>query len=99
MAYESGRTLQPIYLDSVTKGKYTRDEATGEIIGKIMANIKIDAAFIYGEQLMKPATEIFGDIIAERDRNFEGRYARQKTVISVSLSEFKRVLEAATGGE
>ena len=99
MARESAETVRPAYYDSVLKGKYTRDEETRQVIDKIIANVKIDAAWIYGSLWNKPATAVFSEPIDDGNRNFDACYSVQERIVPIILKEFKNNLEAATADE
>ncbi len=94
MACESYNSVKPVYYDSVLKGKYTRDDQTKQIMDTIANNVKLGPAWIYGELWGRPEGAMFGDLIDEGDKNFEGGYAAQEKIMKILLKEFNGKLEA-----
>ncbi len=94
MAYESYKTLQPVYYDIVLKGRYANDPQSRRMLDTITTNTKVDASWIYGIMVNQPAADVFRGPIYSGDKNFASKYASQERVMPKVLKSLKRTIEA-----
>ena len=93
MAYESYRSLHPIYYDRVLKGRYLSDPQSRRILDKIVTNITMDAAWIYGGILDVPAGQVMRSPIELELRAFASSYAKVERSLPMKMKLMKIALE------
>lgn len=94
MAYESYKSLQPTYYNTILKGRYANDPQSRKMLDIITTNVKIDAAWIYGRQLGQPAANVFRGPIYGGEKTFASKYERVSKTLPLMLKEMKRVISA-----
>lgn len=94
MAYESYKSLQPVYYDMVLKGRYANDPQSRQMLDTITTNTKVDTSWIYGRMLDLPAADVFRGPIYGGEKNFASRYASQERLLPKLLKILRREVEA-----
>ena len=74
---ESNRTVIPAYNDQALTYKYTRDEASAEMLEIIRQNICINFGYFYYDDLK--TGEWFRELLRNKNTNFASYYASNKT--------------------
>lgn len=64
MCAESYRTVMPAYFETAMKVKYTRDEASAQMLDMISEGIYLDISYVFGEKL-GGVVDIFRDLFAK----------------------------------
>ncbi|MBR5454076.1 MAG: hypothetical protein IKV54_08350 [Clostridia bacterium] len=93
MAYESYRSLQPIYYDMVLKGRYLSDPQSRRILDTIVTNITVDPAWIYGGILDVPAGKVLRNPIELEKKAFASSYANVERSLPAKMKLIKFSLE------
>ncbi|MBR6558907.1 MAG: hypothetical protein IKT70_07845 [Clostridia bacterium] len=93
MAYESYRSLHPVYYDKVLKGRYLSDPQSRRILDMIVTNVTMDPAWIYGGILGVPAAEVMRNPIELEKQNFASSYAKVERSLPQKMKIVKMALE------
>ena len=93
MAYESYRSLQPMYYDLVLKGRYANDPQSRAMLDMITTNIMVDSSYIYGMQLAQPEVDVFRSLIYGADKSFATYWAKQTRMLPFRIKAFKDEIE------
>ena len=93
MAYESYKTLQPVYYDMVLKGRYANDPQSRDMLDTITTNTKVDPSYIYGRMLDLPAAAVLRDLVYGASKNFASSYAKQESMLPKLLNILKKDIE------
>jgi len=76
MAYESYKSLHPVYYDIVLKGRYANDPQSRQMLDMITANVTVDSCWIYGGIMSLPAAQVMRSPIGDRKKTFASNYAK-----------------------
>lgn len=82
LSYDSYKNLRPIYYDTVTTTKYTRDEESGEMLNIIYNTRVFDFAYVYDDWKLSFA---FSNMLTSNNSNFASFYAKNEK------SEIRRI--------
>ncbi|MBP5236859.1 MAG: hypothetical protein J6128_04930 [Clostridia bacterium] len=90
MAYESYRSLQPVYYDMVLKGRYANDPESRRMLDIITTNFKMDPGWIYGALLELPCAHVFRSLIYGEEKTFASSYAKVEKKLPALLKIMKQ---------
>ncbi len=93
MAYESYKTLQPMYYDIVLKGRYANDPESRAMLDMITTNVTVDAAWIYGRQLGLPAASVFRTLMGKESKSFAAEYSKHERTLNKVLNAMQKQIE------
>lgn len=93
MAYESYKTLQPMYYDIVLKGRYANDPESRAMLDMITTNVTVDAAWIYGRQLGLPAADVFRTLMGSQSKSFAVEYSKHERTLGKVLKAMRKIIE------
>jgi len=92
LAYESYKSVQPIYYDIVLKGRYANDPESREMLDTITGNIKVNCAWIYANILDDPAADVFRSLINDKKTTFASAYATVETKLPKTLKTLEKTI-------
>ncbi len=75
LSYDSYKNLRPIYYDTVTTTKYTRDEESGEMLNIIYNTRVFDFAYAYDDWKLSFA---FSNMLSAKNNSFASFYAKNE---------------------
>ncbi|MBR5633182.1 MAG: hypothetical protein IKW68_04305 [Clostridia bacterium] len=89
LAYESYKEVQPVYYNTVLKGRYMSDPQSRKMLDIITQNVKIDACWIYGRDLGMPAAAVMRDLLYDGKNTFASAYTKTQNKLPIFLKLFK----------
>lgn len=93
MAYESYKSLHPVYYDVVLKGRYANDPQSRQMLDMITANVTVDSCWIYGGIMSLPAAQVMRSPIGDRKKTFASNYAKLERTLPGFLKILKLEIE------
>ncbi|GHU35239.1 hypothetical protein FACS1894105_03530 [Clostridia bacterium] len=86
LASESYRTVTPTYFESALKVKYSRDEASSQMLDIIRDGMKFDFAFVNSSS-MNNIMHIFRNLVSLKRKDFASIYEKSEKVYQTSLDK------------
>lgn len=85
LAAENYRYVTPAYYDIALNGKYLRDTESSEMLELSLANVKIDFAWIYTNNLGGAAQNLFRYLMQGGSKEFTSKYASTEKALVAQL--------------
>ena len=89
----SYRYVLPAYYEIALKDKYSRDEATSQMIDILYDGLVFDIGWIYSSALSNFMNSIFRDLTVSSSANFTSSYQSMEKVLEVNLSTLMKKID------